>query len=125
MAFFYITSTGEANVRKSADYLPKMIELAGGTYIFKDLGDEDDAASTLSMQMEEFYAGAKDADYIIYNSTIDGELASVDDLSGQESAVGKIQGCTGWKCVLHHEKPLSVYHGTGNDHIRYSWYADR
>ena len=55
MAFFYITSTGEANVRKSADYLPKMIELAGGTYIFKDLGDEDDAASTLSMQMEEFY----------------------------------------------------------------------
>lgn len=52
MAFFYITSTGEANVRKSADYLPKMIELAGGTYIFKDLGDEDVAASTLSMQME-------------------------------------------------------------------------
>ena len=43
VAFFYITSTGEANVRKSSDYLPKMIELAGGTYIFKDLGDEDDA----------------------------------------------------------------------------------
>ena len=42
------------------------------------------------------------------NSTIDGELASV-DADRQESAVGKIQGCTGWKCVLHHEKPLSVY----------------
>ena len=36
--------------------------------------------STMSMQMEEFYAGAKDADYIIYNSTIEGELSSVDDL---------------------------------------------
>ena len=30
--------------------------------------------------MEEFYAQAKDADYIIYNSTIDGELSSVDEL---------------------------------------------
>ena len=39
VAFFYITSNGEANVRKTADYLPKMIELAGGTYIFQDLGD--------------------------------------------------------------------------------------
>lgn len=80
VAFFYITSNGQANVRKSADYLPKMIELAGGRYIFDSLGDEDDATSTMSMQMEEFYAGAKDADYIIYNSTIEGELSSVDDL---------------------------------------------
>ena len=80
VAFFYITSNGQANVRKSADYLPKMIEMAGGQYIFKDLGDEEEATSTLSMQMEEFYAGAKDADYIIYNSTIEGELDSVDDL---------------------------------------------
>ena len=30
--------------------------------------------------MEDFYAGAKDADYIIYNSTIDGELKSLDEL---------------------------------------------
>ncbi len=80
VAFFYITSNGQANVRKSGDYLPKMIEMAGGQYIFKDLGDEEEATSTMSMQMEEFYAGAKDADYIIYNSTIEGELDSVDDL---------------------------------------------
>ena len=52
VAFFYITSTGEANVRKSADYLPKMIELAGGNYIFQNLGSEEDATSTMSMQME-------------------------------------------------------------------------
>ena len=68
-----------------------MIELAGGTYIFKDLGDEDDAASTMSMQMEEFYAGAKDADYIIYNSTIDGELASVDDLIAKSPLLAKFK----------------------------------
>lgn len=81
VAFFYITTNGEVNVRKSSDYLPKMIELAGGNYIFSDLGNkEDTASSTMTMQMEEFYASAKDADYIIYNSTIDGELSSVDEL---------------------------------------------
>lgn len=88
VAFFYITTTGEANVRQSSDYLPKMIELAGGTYIFEDLGDEDTASSTVTMTMEEFYAGAKDADYIIYNSTIDGELTSVDELLGKSSLLG-------------------------------------
>lgn len=86
VAFFYITTNGEANVRKSSDYLPKMIELAGGSYIFRDLGDEEDtASSTVSMQMEEFYAAAKEADYIIYNSTIDGELGSVDELIAKSS----------------------------------------
>lgn len=81
VAFFYITANGEANVRRSSDYLPKMIDLAGGRYIFDRLGDKDDtASSTVTMQMEEFYAAAKDADYMIYNSTIDGELSSVDEL---------------------------------------------
>ena len=91
VAFFYITSNGEANVRKSADYLPKMIELAGGTYIFRELGDEDDAMSTLSMTMEEFYAGAKDADYIIYNSTIEGQLSSVDELLAKSPLLQKFK----------------------------------
>ncbi len=54
VAFFYITTNGEANVRKSSDYLPKMIELAGGSYVFADLGDgEDSASSTVTTQMEE------------------------------------------------------------------------
>ena len=29
--------------------------------------------------MEEFYAAAKDADYLIYNSTIEGELDGMED----------------------------------------------
>jgi len=86
VAFFYITTNGEANVRKSSDYLPRMIELAGGSYIFDHLGDKDDnASSTVTMQMEEFYAAAKDADYIIYNSTIEGEMYSVEELLGKSS----------------------------------------
>lgn len=83
VVFFYITNNGQANVRRTSDYLPKMIELAGGTYIFDDLGDEDSASSTMTMQIEEFYAEAKDADYIIYNSAIDGELSSVEELTAK------------------------------------------
>ena len=37
-AFFYITNQGSVNVRRSSDYIPKMIELAGGRYIFGHLG---------------------------------------------------------------------------------------
>ena len=80
VAFFYITSNGLVQVRQSSDYIPKMIELAGGSYIFPDLSDPDNKRSTMNMQVEEFYDGAKDADYIIYNSTIDGEIKNVDDL---------------------------------------------
>ena len=80
VAFFYITTNGLANVRKSNDYVSKMIELAGGRYIFENLGENDNALSTVNMQMEEFYAKAKDADYIIYNSAIDGELQTMEQL---------------------------------------------
>lgn len=85
VAFFYITSAGTANVRKSNDYVAKMIELAGGTYVFEDLGEDDSATSTVNMTMEEFYAGVCDADYIIYNSTIDGELYTMDELLGKSA----------------------------------------
>lgn len=80
VAFFYITSNGLVQVRQSNDYIPKMIELAGGRYIFDNLGDSESKRSTMNMQVEEFYDGAKDADYIIYNSTIDGGVSSVDEL---------------------------------------------
>lgn len=80
VAFFYISSSGYANVRKPGDYVSKMIELAGGTYIFSELETEENALSTMNMQMEAFYAGACDADYLIYNSTIDGELQTIDQL---------------------------------------------
>ena len=80
VAFFYITSSGSANVRKSGDYVSKMIELAGGRYVFDDIGDGETATATATIQMEDFYAGARDADYLIYNSTIDGNVETLDQL---------------------------------------------
>ena len=64
-------------MRKSGDYLAKAIELAGGTYLFQDLPGEDNAQATTNLQMEAFYAKAKQADVLIYSSTIDGELQTM------------------------------------------------
>ena len=85
VAFFYVTSAGTVSVRKSGDYVPKMIGIAGGNYVFDNLKGEENAASSVNMQMEEFYAQAKDADYLVYNSTIDGNLATTDDLLAKSS----------------------------------------
>ena len=76
VAFFFITSNGLVQVRKSSDYVPRMIELAGGKYIFENLGDAETKRSTMNMQVEEFYNGAKDVDFLIYNSSIDGGVSS-------------------------------------------------
>ena len=76
VAFFFVTSNGLVQVRQSSDYVPKMIEFAGGKYIFENLGDSETKRSTMNMQVEEFYNGAKDADFLIYNSSIDGGVYS-------------------------------------------------
>lgn len=83
VAFFYVTSNGLIQVRQSTDYIPKLIELAGGKYIFEDLEDSGSGRSTLNMQIEDFYAGAKDADILIYNSSIDGGVTTIEELIGK------------------------------------------
>ena len=79
-AFFYIGSNGSVIVRKPSDYVSKMIELAGGTYPFTDIPDDGTALSTMNMQMESFFAQAKDCDVLIYNSTVDGGISSLEEL---------------------------------------------
>lgn len=80
VAFFYVNDNGVVVTRKSDDYLPAMIELAGGRYCFENLGDPEKATSGVNMTMEEFYASTKDVDYLIYNASIADPLESVDDL---------------------------------------------
>lgn len=80
VAFFYISTAGYAVVRKPGDYVSRMIELAGGRSVFEGSGDMGGATSTAALEMERFYAAARDADVLIYNSAIDGELESLDEL---------------------------------------------
>lgn len=86
VAFFHINTVGAAVVRKPGDYVSKMIQMAGGTYVPAELEiEEENALSTMNLQMEAFYYGAKDADILIYNSTIDGKLDSIEQLLGKSS----------------------------------------
>jgi len=84
-AFFHITANGAAVVRRSSDYVTKMIELAGGRSPFTELPEEDNALSTVTIQMESFYAQARDADVLIYNSTVSGDLEQMQDLLEKSS----------------------------------------
>ena len=81
VAFFYINANGAAVVRKPGDYVAKMIAMAGGTYAFAQLaGADENRSSSTTLEMEAFYAPAKDADVIIYNSTVAGRLKGLDEL---------------------------------------------
>ena len=79
-AFFSISANNLANVRKGGDYVARMIEMAGADYVFADLTDSGNSLSTMNLPLEDFYAGARDADFLIYNSTIEGVVSTTDDL---------------------------------------------
>ena len=80
VAFFYISSGGNAVTYKTNGYVPAMIRIAGGEYVFTDLGlDDDSKLSTVNMNMEEFYNTARDADVVIYNCSIAEQLHDLEE----------------------------------------------
>ena len=84
VAFFYINTSGSPVVRNPKDYISSMIEVAGGRNAFADLQD-DSGKTSVSITMEEFYNTAVDADYLIYNTSIDATVDSLDDLLAKDS----------------------------------------
>ena len=84
VAFFYIRDDGAVVVRRSDDYVPEMIRMAGGEYVPND-EEGDEHLGTAPMQMEAFYAAARDADYIVYNGTTSGEIHSIEELLARSS----------------------------------------
>lgn len=82
VAFFSVNSGGSVVVRKPGDYVTRMIEMAGGRYALRDIADEEDnALSTMNMQMEAFYDMASESDILIYNSAIESDLTEISDLT--------------------------------------------
>ena len=80
VAFFYISSGGNAVTYKTEGYVPAMIRIGGGEYAFNDLGMGDDSKlSTININMEQFYNTAKDADVFIYNCSIVNQLYTMED----------------------------------------------
>ena len=77
VAMFYITSKGDLYTRRAGDYMVKMLELAGGEYILSDL--EPEKSGTQKIEAEEFYAGAGEADYIVYIWSMGGKPQSMEE----------------------------------------------
>lgn len=93
VAFFYLDSQGRAVVRKSDDYIPKMIKMAGGSYIFRNLKSQNPSShsGTVTMSLERFYQDAADADVLIYNAAIESPLKSVADLTRKNALFKKFR----------------------------------
>ena len=79
-AFFYINNAGLAVVRKKKDYIADLIRMGGGDYAFDDIDGETGESATIPISMETLYDKAKDADFIIYNNTIDPSVRTREDL---------------------------------------------
>jgi iron complex transport system substrate-binding protein len=58
---------GEVYVPYGGSYVAKMIEMAGGDYVFKEMGPNNTGSAKITI--EEFYAKGIDADILIYSST--------------------------------------------------------
>lgn len=80
VAYFYVNTSGQIVVREITDYIPGMIEMAGGRYIFDEPVIEDNTKSTATITMEEFYDVAVNADYLVYNASIDSPISTIDEL---------------------------------------------
>ena len=80
VSFFYITTSGGINVRRPSDYVSCAIGLAGCENVSFSEDQADVGTSTMTIQMEAFYQGVQDADILIYNSIVEGELDSLSAL---------------------------------------------
>ncbi len=87
VAFFSVDSNGMITVRRTNDYIAGMIEMAGGDYVPHDISSNENALSTMKITLEDFYIGAVDADVLIYNSTIEGEIENIEELVAKENAL--------------------------------------
>lgn len=79
IAFFAMNRDGSFVVRRRTDYVPKMIQLAGGTYL--GVGpDEPGRSSVQRVSREAFFEAARDADILVYNATVEAPLGSLSEL---------------------------------------------
>ncbi|MBQ6295395.1 MAG: ABC transporter substrate-binding protein, partial [Firmicutes bacterium] len=75
---------------------------AGGDYVFDSVIDPDSSRSSVNITMEDFYSTAIDADYLIYNATIDEPIDTIDQLLQKSSLLADLKAvkngniwCTG------------------------------
>ena len=102
LGFFYISASGRVVVYSGKGYVAEMVRIAGGDYVFDSVIDPESTRSSVNITMEDFYATAIDADYLIYNATIDEPIDTVDQLLQKSSLLADLKAvkngnvwCTG------------------------------
>lgn len=91
VVYFYVNSDGTVVIRRPDDYIAKMIQIGGGQYAFSgQKTDPDTKSSVIRLSMEEFYAKARNADFLIYDSTID-PIHSLQDLTEKNALFQEFQ----------------------------------
>lgn len=91
VAVFAVNSGGSVTVRASGDYLSAMIRQSGGKYLAAEKASKESMRSTLNIQMEDFYRIAKNADVLIYNSTIEEPIDTVTQLKKKSPLLKKFK----------------------------------
>ncbi|WP_459129233.1 ABC transporter substrate-binding protein [Guggenheimella bovis] len=78
VAMFYVSPTNNTvSARNGGDYMAKMIELAGGEYIMKDVNPQKSGLE--KMNYEEVYTRCKDADIVFYLNYFKDQVKNIDD----------------------------------------------
>ncbi len=102
IGFFYLSPGGRVVVYSSNSYIANMVKMAGGEYIFDGVTDEDSSRSSVNITLEDFFARAVDADYLVYNATIDEPIYTIDQLLEKSSLFADLKAvqngnvwCTG------------------------------
>lgn len=75
----YVSANGQIVCTKGGSSFARMTEMAGGNYILQADENDDSVKSTVKYGMEEFMTVAGEADFLIYDSTID-HVDSLDDI---------------------------------------------
>ena len=83
VVFFAMNRDGSFVVRRRTDYVPKMIQLAGGHYVGVG-ADETGRSSVQRVSREAFFEAARDADVLIYNATVEAPLKDLAELKAKD-----------------------------------------
>ncbi|MCR5012771.1 MAG: ABC transporter substrate-binding protein [Lachnospiraceae bacterium] len=75
----YVSANGQIVCTKGGSSFARMTEMAGGNYILAADENDDSVKSTVKYGMEEFMTLAGEADFLVYDSTID-HVDSLDDI---------------------------------------------
>ncbi len=119
VAFFSVTGNNLINVRKGGDYVAQMIGMAGGSYVFADLTDNGNSLSTMNLPQETFYAQARDADVLIYNSTIEGVVDTREQLVKKCAMLADFKAVQSGDCWCTSKSFFPAEHGPAGPHFGY------